>query len=741
MVLHRTGLLTGIADGLGAIKSSCQARGLLHLFDNNKVAQHFFCRLLNEVYDLELVELDNLEENYPAIDLGDSKKRIAYQITTTKKSDKVTKTLETYCRHGLEAQFDRVVILVIGDRQGTYDAVEIPEGMKFSTADDIIDIDCLLKHIATLDTPRLQAITKVLAEEVTSPLKLSHAAKGLDGLSIDIGVQREPSGNVDPNDKFTDDRVLRYTVTKEKGDEDVTVISPLMGYLSRMGQEPLEAISFFHNAFKCDYPSLDVAFVNNTSETQVVKEAVFEVSESVPDITPIIIFKDNNARMNLDIYNEGWGKVCNPVIRCNIFPTGVAYPERHPDPPIGHIPVAEPYAHTFHLPHFEDFTTLELAETLSKLGVDLEAIRAARHLGQTPMVLYAMQHGLDTVLYQHYGRFPDLETGDAWALFPDGYAVLAGVIEYADEDGKGYSVPFRVRVFLFQVKYDIPMPPSYTYNVMLEPQGKKYEVVCQAVHSLQKGEADRILIRVGCPRSATHCFRIRWRLNGDRELVSGPIKLKHFVPRRRAHQSKKRGEIGQVEEVQSPPPGEQLGCVEASIRTAMELSAVGARARQAAARQTVGYFAYGPNMHLPRLQKLAKSARPALPLGIHGYVMKFNKRGADGSAKCNIIKTDRDEDIVAGVVFEVGIEDLPGLDAAEQGYERVGIPVVIHGRQMLLLTYAATGENAAEGLQPWTWYKNYVLQGATAAGLPEDYIEQFIRSVAALEGEEPADQW
>jgi hypothetical protein len=460
MVLTRTGLLTGIADGLGAIKSSCEARGLLRLFDNNKVAQHFFRRLLNEAYDLGLVELDNLEDNYPAIDLGDTKKRIAYQITTTKKSDKVTKTLETYRKHGLEAQFDRVVVLVIGDRQGTYDAVEIPDGMKFSTADDIIDIDSLLKHIGTLDTPRLQVIAKVLAEEVTSPLKLSPAAKGLDGLSIDIGVQREPSGNIDPSDKFTDDRVLRYTLTTEKGDEELAVISPQMGYLSRMGREPLEAISFFHNPFKCDYPSLDVAFVNNTSESLVVREAVFEVAESVPDITPIIIFKDNNARMKFDIYNEGWGKVCNPVIRCNILPTGIGYPERDPEPPIGHISVAEPYAHTFQLPDFEDFTTLELAETFSKLGVDLKAIQAARHLGQTPMVLYAIQHGLDKVLYQHYGRFPDLETGEAWAPFPDGYAVLAGVIEYADEDRKAYSVPFRVRVFLFQVKYDIPMPPS-----------------------------------------------------------------------------------------------------------------------------------------------------------------------------------------------------------------------------------------------------------------------------------------
>ena len=134
-------------------------------------------------------------------------------------------------------------------------------------------------------------------------------------------------------------------------------------------------------------------------------------------------------------------------------------------------------------------------------------------------------------------------------------------------------------MFLFQTRYDIPMPPNYTYNVMLEPQGKKYEVVCQPVHSLQNGEADRILIRVGCPRSATHTFRIKWRLSGGREMVSGPIKLHHFVPSRRTRQSKKRVEIGQVEEARSPPPGEQMGCVEASIRTAMQVSAAVARAR------------------------------------------------------------------------------------------------------------------------------------------------------------------
>src|SRR5260370_12442142 len=152
MVFKRTEALAAIADGLGAIRSSCEHRGLLHLFDNHTAAQHFFCRLLNAAYDLDLVELDNLKENFPAIDLGDSKKRIASQVTTKKVSEKITKTLEKFVQHHLDEQFDTLKILIIGDRQRTYDAVEVPAKLKFSTADDIIDLAGLLKHIRTLDT-------------------------------------------------------------------------------------------------------------------------------------------------------------------------------------------------------------------------------------------------------------------------------------------------------------------------------------------------------------------------------------------------------------------------------------------------------------------------------------------------------------------------------------------------------------------------------------------------------------
>lgn len=70
MAFKRTDALVKIADGLGMVKTSCEHRGILQLFDNHRVAQHFFCRLLNSIYNLDLVELDHLKENFPSIDLG-----------------------------------------------------------------------------------------------------------------------------------------------------------------------------------------------------------------------------------------------------------------------------------------------------------------------------------------------------------------------------------------------------------------------------------------------------------------------------------------------------------------------------------------------------------------------------------------------------------------------------------------------------------------------------------------------
>jgi hypothetical protein len=59
--------------------------------------------------------------------------------------------------------------------------------------------------------------------------------------------------------------------------------------------------------------------------------------------------------------------------------------------------------------------------------------------------------------------------------------------------------------------------------------------------------------------------------------------------------------------------------------------------------------------------------------------------------------------------------------------------------KVTLLTYVATGENTADGIQPFTWYKNYVLDGARMFKLPQAYIDSVIVPVEAKEAPAPAD--
>jgi hypothetical protein len=192
MVLKRVEALGAISDGLAWIKVACEQRGWLKLFDEHVVAQHFFCRFLNAAFNLCLVEMDKIQANYPAIDLGDSTNRIAYQITSERRSDKVQHTLDKFVEHGLDKRYDALRILIIGDRQATYNSVVVPPSLQFDCDRDIMGIEELVKQIGNLDSARLETLQVILAEEMKPPIagqsRLDDDIVKLEGrLTIDPG--------------------------------------------------------------------------------------------------------------------------------------------------------------------------------------------------------------------------------------------------------------------------------------------------------------------------------------------------------------------------------------------------------------------------------------------------------------------------------------------------------------------------------------------------------------------------
>ena len=135
-------------------------------------------------------------------------------------------------------------------------------------------------------------------------------------------------------------------------------------------------------------------------------------------------------------------------------------------------------------------------------------------------------------------------------------------------------------------------------------------------------------------------------------------------------------------------------------------------------------FAYGSNMLHTRLAaaERAPSARRVAVAELTQHRLRFDKRGADGSGKCNIEPAATGQRVY-GVVYAMERAELASLDRAEGGYERVELEVRALGGEVLRAeTYRALPPTLEPKLAPFDWYKAIVLAGARAARHPDSYL-------------------
>lgn len=107
-----------------------------------------------------------------------------------------------------------------------------------------------------------------------------------------------------------------------------------------------------------------------------------------------------------------------------------------------------------------------------------------------------------------------------------------------------------------------------------------------------------------------------------------------------------------------------------------------------------------------------------------GHSLCFHKKGADGSAKCDIRYTGDNVDIVHGVLFEISAKDksiLDGYEGLGHGYDEKRVETIRpDGEVIIAATYYATRIDTS--LKPYHWYKEHVLRGAREHSLPENHI-------------------
>lgn len=133
------------------------------------------------------------------------------------------------------------------------------------------------------------------------------------------------------------------------------------------------------------------------------------------------------------------------------------------------------------------------------------------------------------------------------------------------------------------------------------------------------------------------------------------------------------------------------------------------------------YAAYGSNLHPYRLVKRVPSASLLGTDFLPNRSLYFHKKGADGSGKCNILKSGLG---VYVAVYAIDEEDKANLDRYEtlgNGYEDHTINIPKFGNCFI---YLATESHIVDHLTPYCWYHKMVLLGCHAHKFPSEYVSR-----------------
>lgn len=112
--------INGIIELLNSYSGKIKTNSKLGKYDFNKACEDIFRPILNELFDLNLVNLNYIDENYPAIDLGDLEKKVCFQITSDSSKKKIKKTIDKFNKNNLNDDYECIYILNLGDKKSSY---------------------------------------------------------------------------------------------------------------------------------------------------------------------------------------------------------------------------------------------------------------------------------------------------------------------------------------------------------------------------------------------------------------------------------------------------------------------------------------------------------------------------------------------------------------------------------------------------------------------------------------------
>lgn len=136
----------------------------ISFYDINKISEGFVCDFLNLLYDYNLSDLNAEEKNMCAIDLGDKKGEIAFQVTSRTDGAKIKDTLEKFKKYKLDEKYSNgIKFLILSNESvklGRTNYGKIYD--KFDKKKDIITEKEIIEEIKKIYDTRYLAFQNIL---------------------------------------------------------------------------------------------------------------------------------------------------------------------------------------------------------------------------------------------------------------------------------------------------------------------------------------------------------------------------------------------------------------------------------------------------------------------------------------------------------------------------------------------------------------------------------------------------
>lgn len=167
MALNSGKYYDSMVENLTFLREEIKAKSKLGLLDINKHCEDFVKEILNRVYGYELKNLNSGKNNFPGLDLGDKNVGIAFQITSTKTTEKIDHTLEICIKNKHFEAFPIINIFVLTSKQETYSikTKTIPH-FTFTPNKNILDFDDVFQDILDLDVDKKKSLAEYIQREL-----------------------------------------------------------------------------------------------------------------------------------------------------------------------------------------------------------------------------------------------------------------------------------------------------------------------------------------------------------------------------------------------------------------------------------------------------------------------------------------------------------------------------------------------------------------------------------------------